>query len=775
MTGNELLVRGRQEVNKRLDLARYRLGIGFGRVEQACFSTSNGARFFSSPEDTPTLIAEMRKRFPLEAEQVIDRARRICKHEFDLLGYERLDYGKKVDWHLDAVHGKQAPRKPWHQVRYLDYEEVGDSKIIWELNRHQHLVTLAKAYRLTGEEKFSQELFSQWFDWQSENPYPIGINWASSLEVGFRTIAWLRMWNLLAGVDLVPLNFPDALRRSLAVSGCHIERYLSTYFSPNTHLLGEGVALFFLGTLRPDLARSRRWQTMGWEIVLRAAQQQVRPDGMHFEQSTYYHVYALDFFIHARILAAMNGLPIPSDLDRTIEKMLEFLASLAQAAIPPRLGDDDGGRLFEPQRNRAKHLFDPLATGAVLFKRADFKALVGDAREETLWLLGLQGMAEFDVLSCGQIPPQSTAFKDCGIYVMADSALTKTQLVIDAGPQGSLSAGHGHADALSIHFAADGRELLADPGTYCYVADDNSRDAFRGTAAHNTLQVDGADQSQPRGPFAWEAKVDTQVESWIVGKNFELFQGAHTGYARLPQPVVHRRWVFHLKSNFWLIRDVVVGEGEHSFELSWHLSPGLVVHRKSSDCFLSEEDGKSRFALLTNEGSSWVSDLGEGWCSPVYGKKEPALAIHFRRRSVVPSELCSVLLPVSETTPELGRLLSSNDPADPSISAYTYQRCSETHRMIFAESSKSWRLGRMESDARFVYFLFDDQDRARHIVMCEGSFLVFDKRPVFTGERCVSSREWSDQSTKQVTFVDAPDKFSVPGAESESHLRNRND
>jgi hypothetical protein len=716
----------------------------------------------------------MRKRFPLETEQIVDRARRICRHEFDLLGYERLDYGKKIDWHLDAVHGKRAPRKPWYRVRYLNYEVVGDSKIIWELNRHQHLVTLAKAYRLTGEEAFSRELYRQWFDWQSENPYPIGINWASSLEVGFRSLAWLRMWNLLAGTEHVPDNFPDALRKSLAVSGRHIERYLSTYFSPNTHLLGEGVALFFIGTLRPDMARSYRWQTVGWEIVLRAAREQVRPDGMHFEQSTYYHVYALDFFIHARILAAMNGLAIPPDFDRTIEKMLEFLANLCQAGVAPSLGDDDGGRLFEPHRNRAEHMFDPLATGAVLFKRADFKALAGDAREETLWLLGLAGMVEFDLLGSGRTTPQSAAFRDCGIYVMADAASTHAQLVIDAGPQGSLAAGHGHADALSIHFAAHGRELLADPGTYSYVTDHNARNAFRGTAAHNTIHVDGTDQSEPLGPFSWEAKVDTQVECWTVGKNFELFQGAHTGYVRLPHPVIHRRWVFHLKSDFWVIRDLVVGEGEHSLELSWHLSPGLVVERKSANCFVCKEGEESKFALLTNEGSDWTNELGEGWCSPVYGRKERAALIHFRLRSTVPSELCSLLFPVSETSPELGRLLSCNDSTEAPITGYSYQRYSETHQMIFADSNKSWRLGRIESDARFVYLLLDESDQARHFVMCEGSFLLFDERPVFTAERRVPFREWSDGHTKQGAFVDGQDKLLVPGT-SETHLRSRND
>jgi len=435
LTWDELSCRGSQEINKRLDFARYRMGDGFDGFEMA--RESREAHYFFPPAGVPKLIAEMQKRFPAEAEQTITYAERICQHRFDLLGYEGIDYGQKIDWHLDAVHGKRAPGKPWYQIQYLDYGTVGDSKVTWELNRHQHLPTLAKAYRLTGTRQFAEELFRQWFDWMNDNPYPIGINWASSLEVAFRSLAWLHMWQLLEGSEVVPSKFPDSLHRALAVSARHIERYLSTYFSPNTHLLGEGVGLFFIGTLLPNFANSRRWQTEGWKIVLHEAARQVRPDGMHFEQSVYYHIYALDFFMHSRILASQNSLPIPPGLDEAIEKMLEFLAALAQAGDPPRIGDDDGGRVFAPRRNRAEHLGDPLATGAVMYQREDFKALAsGAAREETLWLLGVEGLQQFDSLPTERANPKSAGFQHSGIYVMADSAPVRAQLVVDAGPQG---------------------------------------------------------------------------------------------------------------------------------------------------------------------------------------------------------------------------------------------------------------------------------------------------------------------------------------------------
>ena len=200
---------------------------------------------------------------PRQAEAIVKRAEKICRHRFDMLGYEGLDYGREIDWHSDRVHGKRARRDLWFKIPYLDFASVGDAKVTWELNRHQHLVTLAKAYRLTDDYRFAEELIEQWRHWQKENPYPRGINWASTLEVAFRSLSWLWVYFLLDGTPAMTPVFREQWLRAVALSGRHIELYLSTYFSPNTHLLGEAVALFFIGTLCPELRSSSRWKRQG--------------------------------------------------------------------------------------------------------------------------------------------------------------------------------------------------------------------------------------------------------------------------------------------------------------------------------------------------------------------------------------------------------------------------------------------------------------------------------------------------------------------------------
>lgn len=154
MDRGELIDRSRQEVSKRIDTVLSRLGYDFSRVSGDSQARSPG-RFFFAADSVGLLVSTLRQRLPQQVDLIIGAAEKILAHWFDLLGYKDLNYGDPIDWHLDPVHGKRSPRTAFYKIRYLSFEESGDSKITWELNRHQHLVTLAKAYRLTGDRRYA--------------------------------------------------------------------------------------------------------------------------------------------------------------------------------------------------------------------------------------------------------------------------------------------------------------------------------------------------------------------------------------------------------------------------------------------------------------------------------------------------------------------------------------------------------------------------------------------------------------------------------------------
>jgi len=739
MGWHELRFRATQELRKRSDLARYVLKLphSLNRVTRNRVVSAN---FFFSPEELNERVHLLQSHMSREVELIAGEADNICQHRFHILGYEQVNYGPTIDWHLDPVNGKRASLKPWFKVPFLDFSQVGDHKIVWELNRHQHLVTLAKAWLLTHKQEYVKEALEQWYAWREANPYPMGINWSSSLEVAFRTLSWIWLQHLLRDCPAVPNRFHSDMSEALLISGRHIECYLSIYFSANTHLLGEGAALFFLGTLCPDAPCARRWQNQGWRILLNGCRTQVYPDGVYFEQSLYYHVYALDFLLHARLLAACNQIPVSSHLDSVLQQMLLVVQALCQTGPPTGFGDDDGGRLFNPLRNRPEHLIDPLALGALLFAGSDFR---DSARltEESIWLFGAQAL---------QLPAEktfkdrritSTAFAHGGIYVMAAAKHRLEQMTLVAGPTLTSMGGHRHADSLTIMLTIDGQDWLVDSGTYSYVS--RGRDVFRGTSAHNTMRVDGFDQAIPEGFFRWKSVPGAEAQLWITGETFTLLAASHASYARLSDPVTHRRFVFHLHGGFWLVRDCAEGRARHALEVSWHFPSevDVTMHPSGLIAFRSDSSGGSRryLHLLPVQDPAWTVEVQAGQISPVYGQTQTAPVVHCRSRTQLPAEHAMVIQ--SASPHHLGRLSFTRSA---SVHAYKYEEGARTHYMFFAVAGHNeWNNSGFASNARFLYCCMEETE-VTHVVLCRGSFARLGTKPLVSHDREMERFEWTN-------------------------------
>jgi hypothetical protein len=754
MSWDEIQTRLRQELSKRLDVAQCKVGLQPGRNGLRS-SPPDGGSFFFSTQEVQSRVALLRKHLPEQAREIVKEADAICGHRFRLLGYRDVSYGPEIDWQLDAVHGRRSPLTPWYKINFLNFDEVGDHKVTWELNRHQHLITLAKAWSLTGKDAYAKEILAQWQSWQSANPYPLGANWASSLEVAFRSLSWIWLDRLLAGYRGLPKDFQNELARGLALNGRHIERYLSTYFSPNTHLLGEAVALFFIGTLYPQIPDAEKWKRKGWRIIQEEAVRQVRPDGIYFEQTLYYHVYALDFFLHARLLALRNGMKIPADFDLVLRKMLSFVEAVSQTGPPDDFGDDDGGRVFDSSRNLAEYMTDPLPIGAALYDDDAIRS-GGAVTEEAIWLLGAQAIpfSKPRPNTPGGLKPQS--FPDGGIYIIGSAEPFSQQMIIDAGPQGTGRCGHGHADALSLRLSFSGRRWLVDAGTCWYIGPGDERSTFRGTRAHNTLTVDGLDQAQSDGPFAWNLIPRTEVERNISGPSFTLFAGSHSGYERLPEPVRHRRFVFHLDGSFWLIRDVAEGRGSHLLETSWHFAPDLEISQQGETFVARPARGQpeptypaSQLTILPIEDQRWTPEVHSEYVSPAYGQKVGAPVLRFAGKLALPAEHAVVLIAATgkEGGEDAGRLSRDDHRHDGSgapEAVYRFVRNRTTHCMIFGRSQKAWSFGPWASDARILYFRLQGR-RIEQALFCEGSSVQLLGESLIKQEAPVQWLEWTNR------------------------------
>ena len=178
--------------------------------------------FFKAFDDPEATRAELRRRFA-DASVVTERAARAAAGRFDLLGLKDLSFGEPVDWNFEPVAGKRSPMSHWSSFVELDAESAGDKKIIWELNRHQHFLTLGRAYWHTGDEAHARAFAAHLASWMEQHPPKLGVNWMSSLEVAFRSISWLWALNFFKdSTHLTPELYTRALKY-LYLNGRHLE------------------------------------------------------------------------------------------------------------------------------------------------------------------------------------------------------------------------------------------------------------------------------------------------------------------------------------------------------------------------------------------------------------------------------------------------------------------------------------------------------------------------------------------------------------------------
>ncbi len=583
-------------------------------------------------------------------------AESACRGRFDLLGYRGLSFGDPIDWHLDPVSGRRAPFVHWSQLDPLDPDEVGDSKVVWELNRHQWLVRLGQAYWLTADERYAERFVTSIREWMRANPPGVGINWASSLEVALRMISWCWALFLFRESKMLSPVFFLSLLGGIRAHASHIERYLSYYFAPNTHLTGEALGLFYAGVVFPELRSAERWRALGAQILVKQNDQQVLPDGVYFEQSTCYQRYTVEIYLHFLMLAARNGVTVPAFISERVQRMLDFLLAVRHGdGSIPKIGDADGGWLLPLASRTPDDYRSVFSSAATFFGRADYAWAAKELAPETMWLLGTSGAKTFKtLLPAPPSTPPSRLFPNGGYAVMRSGWEDRTnQLIFDVGPLGSpICAGHGHADLLSIQCAVFGMPYLVDPGTFCYSADPDWRDFFRSTAAHSTVTVDGAEQAEPDGLFIWKERPQVRVGRWLSTETFDLADAEHDAYLDRPNPVTHRRRILFIKSLGWIVIDDLGGSAFHHVELRYQFAPLPVTVDRSG---WIRAQGAEHHGLLIRAFATMPlqTNLSEGalnpkqgWYSSDYGQRKPAPVLTYSVTTCLPFRIVSFLIPI---------------------------------------------------------------------------------------------------------------------------------
>lgn len=603
---------------------RFRLTIGFLiNTDQGGWRCTGFGSFFYKQHDLlniPSVYAQQ----PEAKRLLIQRADAICAHRYDLLGYKNLCFDRvgQIDWHFDPVYNALLPRYWWQCMLKSDSLNGADPKIVWELNRHQHLVTLAQAYLVTGEERYRNEVISQLRSWMDANPPKFGINWASSLELAYRSIAWLWAWFLCGSGNVFGEELTERFVAMLARHAEHIEHNLSVYFSPNTHLSGEALGLYYIGTLLPGLKGAERWRSIGRRWLVDCLDSHILPDGGYLERTLWYHRYTIDIYLHFYILGLQNGDPAVQSLTEPIQKLGTFLAySLQPNAKLPHIGDDDGGRLLPLDGSPGDNPRGIFSILSVICRSKEFSLLSGGFPVEALWLLGPAIFGQLQQIVPQQPSETSKVFMETGYaFLRSGWQDDDVYLSFDCGRHGWLNCGHAHADMLSLQVYAGCRAIIRDPGTCSYM--NPWRDWFRSAENHAIVRVDGEYPAVPAGPFQWSAIPHLTAVRHSLAERIDYVAG--TMEAGTWQ---HTREIFFLKPDLIVLLDRIDVTGSHDIELRFPLAD---TEWRISNSVCRSISSRPACSIQCEANQPHRVELVEGWQSTCYGQREPAFILLFK-------------------------------------------------------------------------------------------------------------------------------------------------
>jgi uncharacterized heparinase superfamily protein len=404
--------------------------------------------------------------------------------------------------------------------------------------------------------------------------------------LSLRIVNWLKFL-AVHPAGAVPRPWLSSLTTQLnALRGTLEYHLLANHLLKNAKaLLLGGVA--FVGPIADE------WLRCGLEILRAETDEQILPDGGHFERSPMYHCIVLeDYLDMVNVLAAHPGRVPAQDMERIVAA-----ARRATAFLWALLGGDDEFPLF----NDAGYGIAKPTTELLNYSEAVLTAVGETAaashtialRQPTrLWL------------------PESGYY---GYRYGGDS------LIVDCGPIGpDYQPGHAHCDTLSFELCVGGRRVVVDSGVYGYELDP-MREYVRSTRAHNTVMIDGVEQSEIWGGFrvARRARpLRAEFSEWQDGQL--RFLGAHDGYHRIRGQIDHQRELLIQQTGRWEVRDHVTGRGRHRIESFIHFHPSCTVQALCSDEWRITVAGGPVLKLSVYGGAV---RLAEGWYCPEFGKR----------------------------------------------------------------------------------------------------------------------------------------------------------
>jgi asparagine synthase (glutamine-hydrolysing) len=563
---------------------------------------------------------------------VIDEADAILAGKWRYFSHTIYEVGFPPDWHLNPLTGRRLPTdRHWSQIG--DFDD-GDIKLVWEANRFSIVYTLARAYAVSHDERYPAAFWQLVEDWRARNPPMRGPNWKCGQEATFRVMAWcFGLYAFRESAHSTPERIAT-LTAMFAAHGARIAGNIRYAISQhNNHSVSEGVGLWTIGLLFPELKNAKRWRRRGKNIIEAELARQIAPNGDHVQRSTNYARLVLHDALWALRLGELNEDGFSAEAYAQVELLTNWLRPLidAENGQVPNYGANDGA-LILPLDSYEYGDFRPVlqASHWLTLNQRLFPTNMCD--ELTMWLFEPHPPPPSPLRREGERPTHLSFGRGAGgegIYLLHSDH--SRALLYCADYRGR----PGHADQLHVDLWWYGVNIACDAGTYLYNGDPPWQNGLSGTSVHNTVTVDGRDQMTRVGRFLWLdwAKGTVLPPLYEVERGSEGVRFAqHTGY----KPIIHRRTLASVGPDEWLITDELTDQRPHNYRLHWLFADApytwdseerrLTLHYPAGDYRVQIDVTP---AALDADISLVRADPESirGWRSRFYADREPALSL----------------------------------------------------------------------------------------------------------------------------------------------------
>lgn len=569
---------------------------------------------------------------PDEQQRTLRQADEICSGSFRAFGCTpaRLRF---TPW---------KPLHHWSQTP-LAADPGIDIKDVWEPARFGWVYPLARAYALSGDEKFSSAFWEHAEAFFSANPPNLGPNWTSAQEVAIRTMALV-----FAGQVFIssPVTTPERNRLLVAQIACHADRIIPTLIyaraQDNNHLISEAVGLASAAAVLKNHHRSGLWASLSWHWFNHAIRNHINEDGEYIQHSTNYHRMVLHHALWMERLARHSGSRLPEDVRIRLAAATRWLLERLDTASGevPNLGHNDGSNILPLSPLPIRDYRPVVQAAAIAFM--DKTCLPNGAWDELTHWLGLQTHNE--ALSLPEITsraPHRLESRSGWVTLRATSI-------------------HGraaHADPLHLDIWHEGVNVALDAGTFRYNAALPWENGLASIAVHNTVQFEGQEPMLRAGRFLWLKAPHAYLEPST--ESDDTLTAWHDGYFSLG--VRHQRSVERCGDQNWKVTDRLLSVSTTGYaqcarlhwllpDWNWQLA-GTILKLDAPfgnlKLIISPPPGLSFQPALVRAGETLAGEPPPaapilGWFSPTYAVKLPALSLLLTLKGVLPHTITTL-------------------------------------------------------------------------------------------------------------------------------------